>query len=121
MAAKKSFKGSLQAEKEAAAEAFLSQLGRDPEKVNLEFKPEKEEREAEKAWRREEKLKNRKTDRLNLTLPPHMKDDLRILSYIERRAATQIINELVGEYLDKHRDKINQYKELFGDGGFDDE
>lgn len=121
MAAKKSFKGALQAEKEAAAAAFISQMGRDPEEEVKEIFPDG----LAATGRTAEDIDNppqkeRKTERINLTITPQYKKDLKIMSFIERKSPTALINILVGEYLDKNRPKIDQFKELFGEGADDE-
>ncbi len=117
MAQKKEFKEALKAEKEAAATAFLSQMGKGEA---TEKEPETERPASlfapqEKGGKRQQGRQQRKTDRLNLTISPQDKADLLIMSHIERKAATQIINNLVEAYLEENRPKIEQYKAIFGE------
>lgn len=99
MATKKGFTETLQAEKEAAAAAFMSQTGTD--------QPEGQDTAKKK--------KERKSERLNLTITPSNKEDLVIMSHIERRSINQIIDSLVDEYLEANQEKISAYRELFQD------
>lgn len=99
MATKKSFLDSLQAEKEETAAAFMSQIERNNQEGQAAAKPKKE----------------RKSERLNLTITPTNKADLTIMSHIERISITQIIDNLVAAYIEENREKIDAYRELFED------
>lgn len=111
--AKVNFGDRLKAEKEEAAAAFLSQMEKAPGRSEGES-PQESETGKKKAA--DAKSKNRPTERLNLTLPSDLKADLHIMAAIERRAVNHIINDAVGAYLEENRTKINQYKDLFGEG-----
>ena len=99
MATKKGFTDTLQAEKEAAAAAFMSQTETDRAEGQNAAKTKKE----------------RKSERLNLTITPSNKEDLIIMSHIERRSINQIIDNLVDEYLEANQEKISAYRKLFQD------
>ena len=99
MATKKGFTETLQAEKEAAAAAFMYQTGTDQPEGQDTAKTKKE----------------RKSERLNLTITPSNKEDLVIMSHIERRSINQIIDSLVDAYLEANQEKISAYRKLFQD------
>lgn len=111
--AKVNFGDRLKAEKEEAAAAFISQMEKATGGSEGEFPRESGAGNNKAAGARNKK---RPTERLNLTLPTDLKADLHIMAAIERRAVNHIINDAVGAYLEKNRSKIEQYKELFGEG-----
>ena len=76
---------------------YISQMGMNQQGEQDAVKPKKE----------------RKSERLNLTITPSNKAHLAIMSCIERISITQIIDNLVVAYIEENRKKIDMYNKKF--------
>lgn len=87
---KKTFKDAIKDDKAQAVAAFMSQA----EQVR-------------------EKKKERNTARVNLTLPPSLKDDLSLLSRITGKHINALICDMIRDHVDKNRQQLDECKALF--------
>lgn len=94
MAGKKSFdfKNELKDEREKSTAAFITQA------EELKEKRKNENRSA----------------RMNLSMPPSLKEDIELIAAKERRSVNTIINELLESYVDSHQAELEASREFFG-------
>jgi hypothetical protein len=50
--------------------------------------------------------------RYNLSLLPSVYEDLQKIAYVERRSVSEIVGELMDEYVKKNADKVDEYNQV---------
>ena len=93
MAGKKNFNfgNELKDEREKSTAAFISQVDELKEKRKAETR----------------------SARLNLSMPPSLKDDMELIAEKQRRSVNTIVNELLEKYVDEHQEDLEASREFF--------
>lgn len=99
MAKAKSFKGAMESTESTAALSFISRTQDEQEELELS------------AGNGEET----KSKRLNLLIKPSLHRNMSKIAAMERVSLNQLINTVLDEYQQIHKDKIEAYNKIFGE------
>lgn len=59
------------------------------------------------------KKEETKSKRLNLLVKPSILDDVTKIAFMQKTSVNNLINDLLTEYRDAHRDQIDKYNSIF--------
>lgn len=71
------------------------------------------ENPAESLISKAETPKQKKNKRVNLAFRADVKEGIEKLAYMNRTSINNLINEILAEYIETHREEINKYDEIF--------
>ena len=89
------FQGSLKFDKEAAFKSIIGAVNEEIQKAEQVTKPVKETKK-----------------RISLAVYPSAYSDLQKIAYVNRQSVSDIISQLIAEYVANNSDKLEEYEKL---------
>ncbi|MBR6151476.1 MAG: hypothetical protein IKQ25_09365 [Lachnospiraceae bacterium] len=104
MASRKTFIKEIQEEKEKALSAFIDMKGSEASEDN-----------SQEGSGNSPRMKERRTERLNLLVGPSAKADLHKIAHMKRTSANNLINHMIDKYIEDNQAVIEKYDAIFGE------
>ena len=104
MASRKTFIKEIQEEKEKTLSAFIDMKG-----------PEAAADNNQDGSGSGSRVKERRTERVNLIVSPRLKEDIHKIAHMKRTSINSIANLLMEKYIEENKTLIDKYNDIFGE------